>query len=265
MIELIIKMTFWLLASMGLGLFVGWLFFRNSSRKKYIEELDSLDAIISERNRMLDVIEKKFRNEKIRSQKSSEEIYELEKMLSEKTSMVTQLKTELDSVDRVEDEHLKQRVKELERLDRRREKELEEFESVLLKAEESIEKQAKEHLKIVDELTQKIDLLELENHEKVKTIELYQDRIAELEEELKLYTANSKDAEFVISKDQFTKIEEQLEKYQEEIRVLKKEKSDLLNNLKEDEDDSLKEEILELNDGSIGKLFRETYKRITKS
>ncbi len=265
MIELIIKMTFWLLASMGLGLFVGWLFFRNSSHKKYREELDSLDAIISERNRMLDVIEKKFRNEKIRSQKSSEEIYELEKMLSEKTSMVTQLKTELDSVDRVEDEHLKQRVKELERLDRRREKELEEFESVLLKAEESIEKQAKEHLKIVDELTQKIDLLELENHEKVKTIELYQDRIAELEEELKLYTANSKDAEFVISKDQFTKIEEQLEKYQEEIRVLKKEKSDLLNNLKEDEDDSLKEEILELNDGSIGKLFRETYKRITKS
>ncbi len=264
MIELIIKMTFWLLASMVLGLFVGWLLFRNSSSKKYIEELDSLDAIISERNRMLDGLEKKFRNEKIRSQKFSEKLQELEDMLYEKSSMVTQLKTKLDSIDRLEDEHLKQRVKELERLDRRRKKELEEFEAVLLKAEESIEKQAKEHMKIVDELTQKLDLLELDNHEKVKTIELYQDTISEFEEELKLYTANSKDAEFVISKDQFTKIEEQLEKYQEEIRVLKREKSDLLNHLKEDKEESLKEEVLELNDGSIGKLFRETYKRITK-
>ena len=192
MIELIVKMTFWLLAAMALGLLVGWLLARNSYRKKYREELDSLDVIISERNRMLDGLEKKFRNEKIRSQKFSEEVQELEKMLSEKTSMVTQLKTELETLGVVENEHLKQSIKELKRLDKRRKKELEEFESVLLKAEESIEKQAKEHLKIVDELTQKLDLLELDNHEKAKTIELYQDRIAELEEELKLYTANSR-------------------------------------------------------------------------
>lgn len=60
------------------------------------------------------------------------------------------------------------------------------------------------------------------NLEYKKTIKAYQNTIAELKEELKFYSMNGEEDEFIISKDQFIHIEQQLIEYQKEIKALKK-------------------------------------------
>jgi len=278
MTELMLKMTMWLVAAIALGFIFGWLLAKAVQKKKYDEELDALDAALLDRNEMLDKLEKKFRNEKIMFEKISSDFKMSEKTLAEKTSLVTELQTKLTKVSSSQDDILETKgdnkallhqVSELEERDVKREKELEEFESVLLKAEEMISENQESYIARVSNLEEQIELLTLENEEKLKSIELYQDTISGFEEELKLYTANSQDDEFVISKDQFTMIEEQLEKYQQEILTLKNEKSELAKESQDNESEKVEEgkavKSVELDDGSIVKLFRETYKKITKS
>jgi prefoldin subunit 5 len=115
-----------------------------------------------------------------------------------------------------------------------------------------------------EQLKSKIEELSLLNEEKDSSIELYQKTISELENELKVYATNGEDDEFIISKDQFTHIEEQLVAYQKEIKSLKEENSRLvqLSNNEKIKDTSKSDDM---DDISIVKLFRETYKKITKS
>ena len=278
MTELMLKMTLWLVVAIGLGFIFGWLIAKAVQKKKYNEELDALDMALSDRSDMLEKLEKKFRNEKVMFSKISKDLKKSEEDLAEKTSMVTQLHLKLNKINgsqsnaiEVENSNkvLHNQIKSLEERDSKRAKEVEEFEAVLLKAEEKMEENRAAYESRVMNLEEQIELLTLENEEKLKSVELYQDTIAEFEEELKLYTANSADAEFVISKDQFTKIEEQLENYQKEILTLKNENNDLRKKSQEKVEEKLGKEseveAVELDDGSIVKLFRETYKKITKS
>ena len=131
-----------------------------------------------------------------------------------------------------------------------------EFELVIIKAEN-----------IINNQKLKIKELTLNNNEKTKMLKLYKNKIVEYEKELKLYTSTSKDAEFVISKDQFLQIEDQLEKYQKEIIELKKINNELVANtvLTKAVEKELNVDKKKPDDGSIVKLFRETYKKITKS
>jgi len=131
-----------------------------------------------------------------------------------------------------------------------------EFELVIIKAEN-----------IINNQKLKIKELTLNNNEKTKMLKLYKNKIVEYEKELKLYTSTSKDAEFVISKDQFLQIEDQLEKYQKEIIELKKINNELVTNtvLTKAVEKELNVDKKKPDDGSIVKLFRETYKKITKS
>ena len=107
------------------------------------------------------------------------------------------------------------------------------------------------------------------------SIKLYEKNIKAFEEELKLYEADSFAPEFIISKDQFLKIEEQLEIYQEEIKSLKNENSELLLKSQKSfntqhfadrvlEDKEANQFKKENDEGSMVKVFRETYKKITK-
>jgi len=93
-----------------------------------------------------------------------------------------------------------------------------------------------------------------------ETIEIKEKCCKVLEDKLAEYTSTKVDEELLISKDQFTQIENKLVEYQTKIDVLKKENEALGGK-------SLKRKngISELDDLSIVKLFRDTYKKITKS
>jgi len=119
-------------------------------------------------------------------------------------------------------------------------KEVEEMESVLLKAEHQIELLSKEK-------------------------EEYLTALNEYKNSSNRETKRDKDDEFIISKDQFTHIEEKLLEYQKEIDSLKNKNEELTKINAKQESFVKKIENSDLDDRAIVNLFKETYKKITKS
>ena len=270
MSELIMKMTFWLLAATLLGFVIGWLYSKAKHKEKYIIEIDSLNSIIKERNEMLERLEKKFRNQKKMIDKLTLNYEKSEEVVAQKTAELTQLRLKFEKANstlgsnkelKEENIRLLNEIKLLKQQEQKRIKELAEFEKVLMKAEETIA----ENRSQIENLKEKIEDLILENEEQQKITELYRETIADFEEELKLYTANKNDSEFIISKDQFTHIEEQLVEYQKEIESLKKMNRELIANNTIEAKQLLKNKNSELEDGSVVKIFKDTYSKITKT
>lgn len=282
MADLMIKMTLWLLAAMALGFIVAWLLSKIIYTNKQSAEIDSLSAVILERNNMIDKLEKKFRNEKVKFAKISDDFRDSEEALAQKSSLLSSLQNKINNVSSHENEcmELKRQnvllnvdLKKLKELDEKRVKELKGFEEILVLAEEKLEENEKNYKQILKSLDENLESLRVENDNYKNSNKFYEKKITELKEELKLYESNSKDPEFVISKDQFVKIEEQLKDYQEKIAVLKNENNELMLKVKRNfkeadtilEDNTVDEVKKESGDGSMVKVFRETYKKITKS
>ncbi|CAA6811144.1 MAG: Unknown protein [uncultured Sulfurovum sp.] len=285
MTELIVKMTSWLIAAMLLGFIVAWLLSRIVYWRKHKREEDSLSAIILERNNMIEKLEKTIRNQKIMSEKVSDDLEDMEKAYANKTSELTTLQSRLANVDNNKTESLELRernssllleVKKLKDIDSKRLKELQGFEEVLVKSEDKLQENEREYKNLLRNLDKNVELLKEENKSHVEAKKFNEKKIAELEESLKLYKASSNEAEFIISKDQFVKIEEQLAAYQKEIMSLNNEKEDLEKKLKKSSlaehstEENLENKAIdalkkESDDGSMVKVFRETYKKITKS
>ena len=285
MTELMIKMTSWLVAAMALGFIVSWLLSRIIYKKKEAYKVDSLSAVLLERNNMIEKLEKSFRNEKIMLGKVSADLIDAEKLLSEKTSLVTTLHHRLENsnlnktdtlVLQEKNNLLATEIQKLKQLDRKRVDELRGFEEVLFLAEERMEENEKNYRQVVKQLDNDIEVLTVQNEKHKRNKKLYESTINDFKESLKLYKADTSEPEFIISKDQFVKIEEQLVIYQKEIENLKSENDKLLLKFKKSdkelrlEADSLEDKMIEeLNkendDGSMVKAFRETYKKITKS
>lgn len=282
MADLMIKMTLWLLAAMALGFIVAWLLSKIIYTNKQSAEIDSLSAVILERNNMIDKLEKKFRNEKVKFAKISDDFRDSEEALAQKSSLLSSLQNKINNVSSHENEcmELKRQnvllnvdLKKLKELDDKRVKELKGFEEILVLAEEKLEENEKNYKQILKSLDENLESLRVENDNYKNSNKFYEKKITELKEELKLYESNSKDPEFVISKDQFVKIEEQLKDYQEKIAVLKNENNELMLKVKRNfkeadtilEDNTVDEVKKESGDGSMVKVFRETYKKITKS
>ena len=201
MTDLMIKMTFWLVAAMLLGFIVAWFLSRIIYKRKQNSIENMFDTVIVERNNTIDELEKNFRNKREIFEAVSNELENSKEALAEKTLHIKTLQNRLDNSSSNENINL----------------ELKGFEEVLVLAEDRIEK-----------LNEEMEYLTLENQKDKKSIKLYEKNIKTLEEELKLYKAEKLDAEFIISKDQFVKIEEQLKIYQKEIRYLKNANSELL-------------------------------------
>jgi len=199
MTELIVKMTFWLVAAMLLGGIVGW-FASAKSRSKNEQSEDELEVTHFDKNQILEVLEKNLQNEKKRSQSFSDETQKLKKAILEKSNKVKELEYKLKSLStNVSNQNMN---------------DLGSFDEVIEKAEETI-----------GMLNKKIEFLEEENQKKNKIIGLYHNKIEKLESELKLYKNGRENTEFIISKDQLTKIEEQLNNYQKEISLLSRRKA----------------------------------------
>ena len=237
MTELMMQITSWIVAAMLLGFLVAWFLSRDIYRRKERRIEDMFDAVILERNNMIDNLEKDFRKEREVFERVSYELKDTKERLAEKTLLATTLQTRLDNSASYEKtiQHLKEENslfstenKKLKEVDRKRISELKNFEEILLLAEDKIEESEKSYFKIVENLNAKIDELSLKS---IK-YEEYKKRIKKLEEELKLYKAESVDPEFIITRDQFIAVEDQLIKYQDKINSLQNVNQELLSKLK---------------------------------
>ena len=240
MTELMMKMTSWLVAAMLLGFMVAWFLSRIIYNRQQHRIEDMFDAIILERNHMIDELEKDFRKERKVFETVSNELKDAEKALAERTSLLKKLQARVntDSIDNTLQELQKQNTllstenQKLEELDKKRLIELKSFEEVLLLAEDKIEESEKSYFKVLEKLNEEMEKLTLENAKHRESIKLYEKRMKLLRKELKLYKAESIDAEFIISKDQFIAVEDQLKKYQKEIITLQNANTELLLKLK---------------------------------
>lgn len=232
-----IKMTSWLVAAMVLGFIVAWLLFRTIYKRKQDEAEDTFSKAIFERNNMIDKLEKSFRNKRVMFEKLSEDLKKSEEALAEKTSLLTTLQNKVDTSSSTKNNSLKlkeknnlllKKIQEFEQSDIKRVKELEDFGEIVLLAEEKIEENERNYRKILKKLDNDIAHLTVENEKHERNMNVYQKTIVDLEESLKLYKADSTEAEFIISKDQFMQIEEQLRLYQKEIKFLKSTNKELL-------------------------------------
>jgi len=198
---------------------------------------DMFDKLIREQNSVIEKLEKDFQDERESFENLSHELEDSKEALAEKTSLLTTLQNRVKNSNSTGSVNLKLKEtnnllsiknQELEELDRKRVMELKHFEEVLVLAENKIEENEKSHFKVLEKLNEEMEALSKENEKHKTSIKIYEKRIKSLEEALKLYKAESVDFEFIISKDQFLTIEEQLKKYQEEIKALKKENAELL-------------------------------------
>lgn len=215
MTELMIEMTSWLVAAMVLGFIVAWLLSKEIDKRKQKKEKNKFLTVINERNGVIEKLEQGFRKKETMLKELTEDFKKSQEELAIKTSRLTTLQNEFNHLERNQTESLA--VKNFQKTDAKRLKELSEFEEVLILAESKIDENEEKYRKKLKSLEETISSLTLAN-EKYKK---YKKTIASLEEELLLYRANSSDVEFIISKDQFVRLENQLRVYQEEINALK--------------------------------------------
>ena len=211
-------------------------------------------------------------------EKLSEDFKKSEESFAEKTSLLTTLQNRLDNSSSSKNNNLVlkeknnllfKQIQKLEESDIKRVKELEDFGEIVLLAEEKVEENEKNYRQILKKLDNDIEHLTIKNEKHENNIKVYEKTITDFEESLKLYEADSSEPEFIISKDQFVQIEEQLSIYQKEIKSLKYKNNDFLLKSQTEsrglEGKIIKELHKERDDSSMVKVFRETYKKITKS
>ena len=239
-----IQMTSWLIASMLLGFIIAWFLSRIIYRRKQYRTEEMFDTLIVEQNNTIDELEKNFRHQRELFENLSNKLKDTEEALLQKTSLLTTLQNKIANSNSHESINLKLREKnrllslknqKLRDIDRKRIMELKSFEEILLLAEDKIEESEKAYFKTVSKLNEEMDALSLENIESKERIALYEKDIKNLEEELKLYKSESKDPEFIISREQFTAVEVQLRKYQKEIDSLQNKNDELLLKLKKND------------------------------
>ena len=278
MTELIIKMVTCLVIALLIGLVVGWLLAKVAQSKKHLVELDILDNTLNEKNADIEMLEKQFSEKETVILRYENENNELKELLAKKSNDLIKIEEKLitaeESLDsslniQKENKKLQLKITQLDHEVNAKTNELEEFETVLIKAEETIANKMATRTEAgssaTDEkLKNRIKKLTLSNDEKDSSIALYQKKILELENELKPYLSDEED-DFIVTKDQFTHIEKQLIDYQDKIKELKEENNRLvkLSSYSEKVSDNFTPD--EMDDVAIVKLFRETYKKITKS
>jgi len=289
MTELIFSMIFWLLLAMVLGLVVAWLFAKVYYKRREKNQADDYSASLLERNNLIDKLKNNLDKKKLGYEQVSHELDTTKATLASKSTQTKNLQNQLNSLSTSvgEADSLKRQNNllnlELERVKNMNEKisdELAEFETVLMRAEEKLEENEKSYQQIIRSLDKEVEALTLSNQEQKQRLIKSEKYIATLEEDLKLYHANNRDPEFIITKDQFMKIEEQLKNYQEEINQLKEEKDEVISKKRKmlkvpstelavienkSEEKSMDEPEHHKDDSSMVRVFRDTYKKITKS
>lgn len=270
MIELILKMTFWLVTAMGLGFIMAWFLSKIVYQKRYLQEKESLEEIIAKQSGQLTRLRKEFKSEKEMSRNLVDKVKETEKNLLETTTLLENKNKEQS------DSALELEIKKLKSIALKKEEALESFDEVLLLAETREEENNHKHKIAIQKLQDEIKELKSIKRSNQKAIKHSNQTIEELKKDLLLYQADTSEAEFIMKKEQFVKIEEQLGIYAQEIEEYKKENVKLKKSLLESKrqiyanlnikaPSTLTKIEGEVEDGSVVKVFRETYRKITNS
>lgn len=254
MTELVVAMIACLITAIVLGIIIGWLLSKTILEKAHLKEITTLNSQLVEGTIALEEHQRSSKNEQRNIEKMILKNRDLTRTLQDKSTLLESRRRELftlqkelnlsqNSLNKASDtkKHnhtLMKKIMSLETLLQRKGKEGRGLETVLLRAD-----------KIIEERNQVIKILkEKLNHYQEKTL---------LDEE--------KEEELLISKDQFTHIENQLLVYQKEISKLEKTNKILREHQKDLSMIQLKESEKELDDLAIVKLFGDTYKKIIKS
>jgi len=141
-LEIMGTMLFCLVAVGVLGFVIGWLFSRALNSEKYDEGENSKSKSKNELNKIVEELEKKYEKEKTLLADYAEKNRELKGELMKKMSILQSTSDRLKEMQGY-DKDSSVRVGELEALLRKKEYELMEFETVLVKAEKTIEQLSK--------------------------------------------------------------------------------------------------------------------------
>lgn len=139
MIELMINIALCLIVALIVGFFVGWFFAKALATEEYDMDYDELSFSEDEHSRQIKALEQKYAKEKMlrtnEEKKSKELKFELMKKVTllKNTTNLLEKKKSKDSI------LSSDRLDEVEELLKEKNSELAEFESVLIKAEKTIE------------------------------------------------------------------------------------------------------------------------------
>ena len=143
MMELMMQIALCLVVAILLGFLIGWFFAKALGSEEYDMDYDELSNREDEHNRQVTSLELKYEKEKIiranEEKKSKDLKFELMKkvtLLKNTNGMLQKIQSK--NSDKADKDS--KRVIELEKLLKDRDAELSEFESVLIKAEQTIEK-----------------------------------------------------------------------------------------------------------------------------
>ncbi len=133
MMELMMNMALCLVAALLIGFFVGWLFTKALVAEEYDMDYNELSSSEEEHNRQIKSLEQKYKKEKLLRTTEEKKNKELKFELMKKATLLKKLEKECSSGNSSESlDRLKKLLKE-------KDAELVEFESVLVKAEKTIE------------------------------------------------------------------------------------------------------------------------------
>lgn len=144
MMELIMEMALCLIVAILLGFLIGWLFAKALGSEEYDMDYDELSSREDEHNRQVTALELKYEKEKIIRANEEKKSKDLKFELMKKVTLLKNTNDMLQKVQSKNSNNEEKKLNKLEKLLQDKDAELAEFESVLIKAEKTIEQLRKE-------------------------------------------------------------------------------------------------------------------------
>jgi len=139
MIELMMNMALCLVVALLIGFFVGWFFAKALIAEEYDMDYDELSSSEDEYNRRIKVLEQKYAKEKMLRTNEEKKSKDLKFELMKKATIVKNTTDMLEKIKSKNSTVSLNKLNQLEKLLKDKNSELSEFESVLIKAEKTIE------------------------------------------------------------------------------------------------------------------------------
>jgi len=139
MIELMMNMALCLGVALLIGFFVGWLFAKALGAEEYDMDYNELSSNEDEHSRQIKALELKYEKEKMLRKNEEKKSKDLKFELMKKVTLLKNTTNMLDKLKSEDSNNDSTMLKKLEKLIKEKNAELVEFESVLVKAERTIE------------------------------------------------------------------------------------------------------------------------------
>ncbi len=140
MLELIGEIILCLVIALLIGFLIGWFFSKALNAEEYDIDYDELSVREDEHSAQMKNLEEKYRREKNQLIECDKKNRELKGELMKKINLLQNTSNTLQEIQKKHGNNTTERIAELEAMLQQKDIELLEFETVLVKAEETIEK-----------------------------------------------------------------------------------------------------------------------------